>query len=141
MGEQGLASQQHSSAMVIIEPVVKWLQWTAYIGILMGILALVNAMFTLFMVSSGSVVRGGKDGLYIVVVVISAILGLFGAAGGFLAHRHIEDFRTLSNRTMRLFPVIFAIGYPLSWFIGLPTGAVAFYLMRKPIVRQELGGR
>ena len=39
MGEEGLASQQHSSAMVIVEPVVKWLQWTAYIGILMGILS------------------------------------------------------------------------------------------------------
>ena len=79
MGQEGLASQQHSSAMVIIEPVVQWLQWTAYIGILMGILALVNSMFTLFMISSGSVVRGGKDGLYLLVVIVSAGLGLLGA--------------------------------------------------------------
>ena len=83
MGQEGLASQQHSSAMVIIEPVVQWLRWTAYIGILMGILALVNSMFTLFMISSGSVVRGGKDGLYLLVVIVSAGLGLLGAAGGF----------------------------------------------------------
>ena len=137
MGEQGLASQQHSSAMVLVEPAVKWLQWTAYIGILMGILALVNSVFTLFMVSSGAVVRG-KDGLYIMVVVGSGILGLIGAAGGFLAQRHIEDFRTLAKRTMRFFPVFFALGYPLSWFIGLPSGFFALYLLRKPTVRDEL---
>ena len=141
MGEQGLASQQHSSAMVLVEPAVKWLQWTAYIGILMGILALVNSLFTLFMVSSGSVVRGGKDSLYIIVVVGSGILGLLGAAGGFLAQRHIEDFQTLSRRTMRLFPVFFALGYPLSWFIGLPSGAFALYFLRKPTVQDELRSR
>ena len=138
MGQEGLASQQHSSAMVIVEPVVQWLRWTAYIGILMGILALVNSMFTLFMISSGSVVRGSKDGLYLLVVILSAALGLLGSAGGFLAHRHIEDFQTLSKRTMRMFPVIFALGYPLSWFIGLPTGGFALYLLRRPIVRDAL---
>ena len=47
MGQEGLASQQHSSAMVIVEPVVQWLRWTTYIGILMGILALVNSMSSL----------------------------------------------------------------------------------------------
>ena len=141
MGQQGLASQQHSSAMVLVEPVVKWLQWTAYIGIVMGILALVNSMFTLFMVSSGSVVRGTTDGLYIIVVVTFAILGLVGVSGGFLAHRYIDDFKSLSKRTMRIFPVIFALGYPLSWFIGIPTGAFALYLLRKPIVQDELRGR
>ena len=138
MGQEGLASQQHSSAMVLVEPVVQWLRWTAYIGILMGILALVNSMFTLFMISSGSVVRGSNDGLYLLVVIISAGLGLLGAAGGFLAHRHIDDFQSLSRRTMRMFPVIFALGYPLSWFIGLPTGGFALYLLRKPIVRDAL---
>ena len=141
MGDQGLASQQHSSAMVVIEPAVKWLQWTAYIGILMGVLALVNSLFTLFMVSSGSVVRVGKDSLYIIVVVVSAFLGLVGTVGGFLAHRHIPDFQTLSKRTMRLFPVVFALSYPLSWFIGVPSGAFALYLLRQPIVRDELRGR
>ena len=141
MGQTGLASQQHSSAMVLVEPAIKWLRWTAYIGILMGILALVNSMFTLFMVSSGAVVRGSKDGLYIMVVIASSVLGLLGSVGGFLAHRHIEDFQTLSKRTMRMFPVLFALGYPLSWFIGLPTGIFALYLLRNPVVRDELRGR
>jgi hypothetical protein len=138
LGQTGLASQQHSSAMVIIEPVVKWLQWTAYIGMLMGILALVNSMFTLFMMTSGSVVRGSKDGLYLIVVVLSAGIGLFGATGGFMAHKYLDDFQNLSKRGMRFFPLFFALAYPLSWFIGLPSGLYALFLLRKPIVREAL---
>ena len=47
-----------------------------------GYPALVNSMFTLFMISSGSG-GAGKDGLYPLVVIVSAGLGLLGAAGRF----------------------------------------------------------
>ena len=50
----------------------------------------------------------------------------------------MADFQTLSKRTMRIFPVVFALAYPLSWFIGLPTGGYALYLLRKPIVKDAL---
>ena len=80
--------------------------------------------------------RGSKDGLYLLVVILSTDLGLVGAAGGFLAHRHIEDFQTLSKRTMRMFPVIFALGTPLSWF--QPTHRWLLCLLRRPIVRDAL---
>jgi len=138
MGQQGLASQSHSSAMVIVEPIAKWLLWVSYIGLLMGLLALVNGLFTLFMMSSGNVVRGSKDGLYLIVVVTSVGLGLFGMVGGFLAQRSNSDFRTLSKGTMKYFPLGFALLYPLSWFIGLPVGLYTLYILKKAPVQTAL---
>lgn len=138
MGQQGLASQAHSSAMVIVEPVAKWLLWVSYVGLLMGLLALVNGLFTLFMMSSGNVVRGSKDGLYLIVVVTSIGLGLFGMVGGFLAQRSNIDFRTLSKGTMKYFPLGFALLYPLSWFIGLPVGLYTLFILKKSPVQTAL---
>ena len=138
LGQQGLASQEHSSAMVIVEPAVKWLTWTAYIGMVMGILAMVNSMFTLFMMSTGSVVRGSTDSVYLMVVILSAMFGLFGTVGGFLSQKQIPEFQALSKSTMRMFPVLFALCYPLSWFIGIPAGAFAIFLLRKPLVQSAL---
>ena len=141
LGDQGLASQEHSSAMVIIEPAVNFLLWVSYIGMLMGLLALVNGMFTLVMMSSGSVVRGSKDGMYLVVVVISIGLGLFGLVGGFLSHRNNPELATLSKHPMRFFPIGFAFLYPLTWPIGIPFGLFTLYLLRKPVVRSILGAK
>jgi hypothetical protein len=141
LGNQGLASQELSSAMVIIEPAAKMLLWVSYIGMLMGLLALVNGMFTLVMMSSGSVVRGSKDGMYLVVVVISIGLGLFGLVGGFLSHRNNPEFATLSKHPMRVFPIGFAFLYPLTWPIGIPFGLYSLYLLRKPVVRSILGAK
>lgn len=139
LGNHGLASQEHSSAMVIIEPAANYLLWVSYIGMLMGLVALVNGMFTLFMMSSGSVVRGSKDGMYLVVVVISIGLGLFGLVGGFLSHRSNTELTTLSKHPMRFFPIGFAFLYPLTWPIGIPFGLFTVYLLRKPTVRSVLG--
>ena len=141
LGQQGLASQEHSSAMVIVEPAVKWLTWTAYIGMVMGILAIVNSMFTLFMMSTGAAVRGSKDSVYLMVVIISAVLGLIGTVGGFLSQKQMPQFQNLSKSNMRMFPVLFALCYPLSWFIGMPAGAFAIFLLRKPSVQNALGSQ
>lgn len=138
LGQQGLASQEHSSAMVIVEPAVKWLTWTAYIGMVMGILAMVNSMFTLFMMSTGAAVRGSKDSVYLMVVIISAILGLIGTVGGFLSQKQIPEFQNLSRSNTRMLPVLFALCYPLSWFIGIPAAAFAIFLLRKPSVQNAL---
>lgn len=139
MADTGLASQALSSAMVIVEPAAKYLLWVSYIGMLFGVLATVNGLFTLFMMSSGTAVRGSKDGLYLVVVVLSVGLGILGVVGGFLSQKYNPDFKTLSSKSTRHFPLLFALLYPLTWFMGLPIGLYAAYLLRKPEIRSIKG--
>ncbi len=140
MAETGLASQALSSAMVIIEPAAKYLLWVSYVGMLLGVLATVNGLFTLFMMSTGAAVRGSKDGLYLVVVILSVGLGILGIVGGFLSQKYNSDFKTLSPNSTRHFPLLFALLYPLTWFIGLPVGLYAVNLLRKPEVQSAKEG-
>ena len=132
--DSGLADQGHSAAMVIIEPACKWIKYTAYLGIFMGGLAVVNGLFTLYMTSSGNVVRGSSDNLYFVVMIISFTLGLIGIGGGGSSVYLFDNLRSLKNNSFKWIPLLFALFYPLTWPIGVPSALYGFSKLRDPKV-------
>ena len=134
LDDEGLMDQGHSAAMVIFENAARWLQITAYLGIFFGLLSLVNGLFTLYMTSSGNVVRGSNDNLYHIVMILSVSLGLIGIGGGSGAVYSATQVRTLSNHPFKWIPLLFALFYPLTWPIGIPAALYAFWKLRNPKV-------
>ena len=136
VGDEGLASQSLSSAMVLLETPTRWLNTTAFFAIFLGGLSLVNGMFTLYMTTSGNVVRGSQDGLYLLVIIISVALGLFGVVGGFASYYSNHHLKTISKHPLRILPIAFALAYPPTWWIGIPTAIWTLYTLRKSQVHQ-----
>jgi len=134
IGDTGLADQGHSAAMVIIEPACKWLQYTAFMGIFMGGLAFVNGLFTLYMTSSGNVVRGSGDNLYFVVMILSFGLGVIGLGGGGSAVYLFDNLRSLKANSFKWIPLLFALLYPLTWPLGIPSALYGLSKLRDPKV-------
>ena len=136
VAQEGLASQSHSSAMVLIERPSHWLNITAFVGVFVGGLSLVNGIFTLYMSSSGMVVRGSQDSVYLLVIIISVAMGIFGIVGGLASYYVNHHLRTLSQHPLRILPIAFAFLYPLTWLLGVPCAFWTLYTLRKPQVKQ-----
>ena len=133
--QESIAGQEHSSAMVIVETSANWLYYIAIGGIFMGILAVVNALFTAYMVNGNITVRG-KDSLYTIVIAMSFIVGFMGILGGWASLHCNKYFRRISSKSLALIPIIFAGVYPLTIYIGLPIAMFAYIKWNNTLVRK-----
>ena len=133
--QESIAGQEHSSAMVIVEKSADWLYYIAIGGMFMGVLAVVNALFTAYMVHGNITVRG-KDSLYTIVIAISFVIGFIGIIGGWASFYCNKYFRRISSQNLALVPIIFAGVYPLTIYIGLPIAIFAYIKWNDALVRK-----
>jgi hypothetical protein len=86
------------------------------------------------MTSSGNVVRGSADNLYFVVMILSFGLGVIGLGGGGSAVYLFDNLRSLKANSFKWIPLLFALLYPLTWPLGIPSALYGLSKLRDPKV-------
>ena len=139
MGDR-VANQSQSVAMAILKPIAEWLKIMSYIIVLMGILALVNALFTGYMVGSHSTVRDPNQASYMAVIVFSFVIGIFGVIGGWASWYCNRLFAQINMQKPYLtwIPIIVTAFYPLTILVGFPLAGWAFFKWRSAPVQEYL---
>lgn len=133
---QGMFSQEHSSAVVIVEKAAQALKITAGAAIFLGVLAVVNALFTSYMVSAQTTVRNPDS--YMPVIILSFLIGFIGIIGGWLSWYSNRFYREVENKPLFWAPIIFSALYPLTFVIGIPSAIFALIKWRDPTVQRIL---
>lgn len=127
-------SQEQSAAVVVVEVAAKLMKFTAGFAIFFGSLAIVNALFTAYMVSQRTTVR--PVDAYTPVIVLSFVIGFIGILGGWLSWYSNRFFRDVENKPLFWFPIAFSALYPLTFPLGLPASIFALIKWRDPIVQR-----
>ena len=135
---QGLASDAQSVALGILESVVGKLRVLHGYQIVLGVLALVNAAFTAWMIRSGTTVRSADS--YTGAVIVSTMIGLIGIGGGAFALMSMKEFAKASRSSLCWLPLFMSVLYPLSFPFGQIIGLWALYLWFRPPVRASWTG-
>jgi hypothetical protein len=132
--DQGMFSHEHSSAVVIVEKAAQALKTTAGAAIFLGVLAVVNALFTSYMVSGHTTVRHPDS--YMQIIILSFLVGFIGIIGGWLSWYSNRFYREVENKPLFWVPIVFSAIYPLTLVIGIPSAIFALIKWRDPTVQR-----
>ena len=129
-----VAGQELSAAMVIVEKAGWALQFQAGLAMFLGLLAVVNAAYTVYMTSARITIRDPDS--YLAVIIVSALLGFLGIIGGWAAWACNQYYAEVTDKPYAWVPLIFSAVYPLTFFVGIPIAAFAVWKWNNKDVRK-----
>lgn len=132
--DQGIFSQEQTAAVVVLEKSAKLLKFIAGLAIFFGVLAIVNSLFTAYMVSQRTTVRDPDS--YLPIIIISFVMGMIGIIGGWVSWYSNRFFADAENKPLFWYPIVFSACYPLTFFIGAPSAIFALLKWKDPAVQK-----
>ena len=115
----------------------------AVVGSLLGLLELMNAGYTAYMLSLASdnklvLARPDDRAGYLFVININLLFGLYSLIGGAISFFWIRFFKNIENTKRVWFPIVYTATVPICCALGIPISLWATWLWYSRKVKGSL---